>query len=240
MERDIESFLVYLQETKKMSENTMVSYHRDLNKLMQFLSDRTVYASQDITITHLESYVLYLEQKGFASASISRMVASVKAFFRYLVRQGIVTEDCAQDLRAPKVEKKEKTSATSEELFLLLEQPSDQTSKGIRDRAMMELLYATGINVSDLIALKMADINMKLGCVTCRNKTHSFGRETQMALAKYLSNARMGFMKEADCDLLFVNCSGGRMSRQGFWKLLKGYAREAGIQTDITSYMIRK
>lgn len=239
MEHDIEQFLVYLQETKKMSENTKVSYHRDLNKLMQYLSEKNIYASQNITVTHLESYVLYLEQKGFAPASISRMVASVKAFFRYLVRQGIVLKDYAQDLRAPKVEKKEKTHATSEELLLLLQQPSEQTSKGIRDRAMMELLYATGINVSDLIALKLADVNMKLGCVTCRNKTHSFGRETQMALARYLSNARNGFMKE-ESDLLFVNCSGGMMSRQGFWKLLKSYARAAGIQTDITSYMIRK
>lgn len=240
MERDIEQFLVYLQDTKKMSENTRVSYRRDLNKLKQYLSERAVYTPQEITITHLESYVLYLEQKGFAPASISRMVASVKAFFRYLVRQGSLLKDYAQDLKAPKVEKKEKKEATSEELLLLLQQPSDQTSKGIRDRAMMELLYATGINVSDLIALRMSDVNLKIGCVTCRNKTLSFGRETQMAIARYLSHARDSFVKNGESELLFVNCSGGMMSRQGFWKLLKLYAKAAGIQKDITSYMIRK
>lgn len=240
MEREIEQFLVYMQEIKKMSENTRVSYKRDLNKLVQFLNRRGITECSGITITHLESFILELEQQGFATASVSRMVASVKAFFRFLLKNGCIREDCSELLRAPKVEKKEKAQLASDELFLLLEQPSDSTDKGIRDRAMMELLYATGIRVSDLIHLQLSDVNLKLGCVTCRQQTISFGRETQMILARYISNVRDHFVKSAPSDLLFLNCSGGEMSRQGFWKLMKGYAKDAGIQVDVTSNMIRK
>lgn len=240
MEREIEKFLVYMQETKKMSENTRVSYKRDLNKLIGYLMDRGITDPAEITVTHLESFVLGLEQKGFAAASVSRMIASIKSFFRYMMKSGRIKEDCSELLKSPKVEKKEKSQLSTDDLFKLLEQPSEETDKGIRDRAMMELLYATGIRVSDLIALKVSDVNLKLGCVTCRQQTISFGRETQVALAKYISNARDSFVKKSQSELLFLNCSGGLMSRQGFWKLLKGYAKTAGIQADITSNMIRK
>jgi len=240
MEREIDKFLAYMQETKKMSENTRVSYKRDLKKLVQFMEQRGINEPVGITITHLESFVLELEQQGFAAASVSRMIASIKAFFRYLVRSGIVIEDCAELLKSPKVEKKPKEQLAADDLFKLLEQPSENTDKGIRDRAMMELLYATGIRVSDLINLHVSDVNLKLGCVTCRQQTISFGRETQMALAKYISKARDSFTKKTESELLFLNCSGGLMSRQGFWKLMKGYAKAAGIQADITSNMIRK
>lgn len=240
MEHELESFLVYIQEEKKMSENTRMSYKRDLKKLVRYLEGKSVENPGDITITHLESFVLNLEQQGFATASVSRMIASIKAFYKYLIKSGQVVADCSETLKAPKVEKKQKESLTSEELFRLLDQPSKDTDKGIRDRAMMELLYATGIRVSDLITLCLEDVNLKLGCVTCRQQMISFGRETQLALAKYISSARDSFVKGTDSQLLFLNCSGGIMSRQGFWKLMKGYAKAAGIQTDITSNMIRK
>lgn len=240
MERELENFLVYMQETKKMSENTRISYKRDLNKLLEYLSAKGIEKLQDVTITQLESYMLYLEQTGFAAATISRMTASVKAFFKFLLKCGTIDTDCSELLRAPKVEKKQKEQLTSDELFRLLDQPSETTDKGIRDRAMMELLYATGIRVSDLISLELSDVNLKLGCVTCREQVYSFGRETQVALARYISNARGSFIKQSESELLFLNCSGSLMSRQGFWKLMKGYARAAGIQADITSNMIRK
>lgn len=240
MERELEKFLVYMQEIKKMSENTIVSYKRDLNKLVQFMTKKGIENPVDVTITHLESYVLYLEQQNFAAASVSRMIASVKAFFRYLLKSGQIVTDYSEVLKAPKVEKKKKEQLSMDELFRLLEQPSKETDKGIRDRAMMELLYATGIRVSDLINLHLSDVNLKLGCVTCRQRTISFGRETQVALARYISGTRDSFVRGTQSELLFLNCSGGLMSRQGFWKLMKSYAKEAGIQTDITSNMIRK
>lgn len=240
MNFDIDLFLDYMQETKKLSENTRVSYQRDLNKLNRYLEEKGIQKPADITVTQLESYVLYLEQQGFAAASISRMLASMKAYFRYLLRSGVISVDCAEHIKAPKVEKKEKEQLSAEEVFLLLDQPSKDTDKGIRDRAMMELLYAAGIRVSDLISLKVEDLNLKLGCVTCRQKTISFGRETQVALAKYISGVREHFIKDFDSGLLFLNCSGGSMSRQGFWKLMKSYAKAAGIEKEITSNMIRK
>lgn len=240
MKFEVESFLDYMQETKMLSENTRVSYRRDLNKLGRYLETKGVQRPADITVTLLESYVLYLEQEGFAASSVSRMLASMKAYFRYLLQNGTISYDCAQQIKAPKVEKKEKEQLSAEEVFRLLDQPSKETDKGIRDRAMMELLYATGIRVSDLISLKMDDLNLKLGCVTCRQKTISFGRETQVALARYISGVREHFIKEWDTGLLFLNCSGGGMSRQGFWKLMKAYAKAAGIEKEITSNMIRK
>lgn len=240
MEHSMEQFLVYIQETKKQSENTTVSYRRDLRKLADYLSAKGIEKVADVTVTHLESYMLYLEQQGFAPASVSRMIASMKAYFKYLVKQGEITTDCAEKIKAPKVEHKEQELITRNEVFALLEQPPLDTEKGIRDRAMMELLYATGIRVSDVIALHVSDVNLKLGYVTCRNQTVSFGRETQKILAKYMTDAREGLLKKENTDLLFPNCSGGSMSRQGFWKLMKTYAKAAGIQKDITSNMIRK
>lgn len=241
MEREVEKFLVYLEETKKKSENTRVSYQRDLNKLIRHLREKNIVKVEQISVTHLESFILHMEQQGFAAATISRMIASIKAFYRYLVKQGVVQEDCAENLKGPRVEKKEKKEElSSDEVFRLLEQPAKDTYKGIRDRAMLELLYATGIRVSDLINLKMSDINQKIGCVTCRQQTFDYGRETQRALAKYISKARKSIMKKGESDVLFVNCSGTVMSRQGFWKILKAYAKEAGITTDITTSMIRK
>lgn len=240
MEQSMERFLVYIQETKKMSENTRVSYKRDLNKLVGYLSDRGIGQISEVTVTHLESYVLYLEQQGFAAASVSRMIASMKAFFKYLLKQGEISTDCAEQIKAPKVEHRERAQASDNDVMALLEQPSKSTDKGMRDRAMMELLYATGIRVSDLITLQVSDVNLKLGCVTCRNRTVSFGRETQKALAKYMSDARDGLLKKTESQLLFPNCSGGSMSRQGFWKLMKTYAKSAGIEADITSNMIRR
>lgn len=243
MEREVEKFLVYLEETKKKSENTRASYKGDLNKLIRHLSEKNIVSFEQITITHLESFILYMEQQGFAAATISRMIASIKAFYRYLVKQGIVLEDCAETLKGPKVEKKTETKTeeiSSNDVFILLEQPANNTDKGIRDRAMLELLYATGIRVSDLINLRMSDINQKLGCVTCRQKTFDYGRETQKVLAKYISKARKSILKQNKSEMLFVNCSGTGMSRQGFWKMMKAYAKEAGISTEITTSMIRK
>ena len=240
MEYVMEEFLVDLQETKHISENTRVSYKRDLCKLIKYFQEHGLHEPAEVTITDLESYVLYLEQNGFAAASVSRMVASMKAFFKYMAKKKLIAEDISDSLRSPKVEKKKKAQLSVEEVFKLLEQPAKDTDKGIRDRAMMELLYATGIRVSDLISLQLSDINLKLGCVNCRDKMISFGRETQVALAKYISEARAAFIKKSDSPLLFLNCSGTPMSRQGFWKLLKGYAKEAGIQADITTNMIRK
>ncbi len=239
MEHELEKFIEYITNEKRMSVNTALSYKRDLKKLCKYESEHGVDSVEQITSTNLTSFILYMEQQGFSPATISRTVASVKSFVAYLVNEKKLNEDISVVLKAPKVEKKKHTPLTSEEVFRLLYQPDINKDKGIRDKAMLELLYCTGIRVTQLISLKVEDINLKLGYVKCDQQNIQIGREAQMALAKYITEARSSFVKNGDKSLLFYNCSGSEMSRQGFWKMLKGYAKQAGIESEITPYTVR-
>lgn len=239
----IQSFIQYLHNTKKSSGNTEVSYERDLKKLDQFLREQGIDDVTQVTATNLNSYMLYMERRRFAPSTVSRSVASIRAFYQYLVKIKEISENPSESLHPPKVEKKMPEILTVEEVDLLLAQPKGNTPKGMRDRAMLELLYATGIRVSELIHLELSDVNLQLGFLTCRESGRErmvpFGSVAKKALQAYLTEARPGFVKEEDCPLLFTNCSGKVMSRQGFWKILKGYAVAAGIQADITPHTLR-
>lgn len=239
----IQGFIQYLHNTKKSSGNTEVSYERDLRKLSQFLSDQGIEDITQVTATNLNSYMLYLERKRFAPSTVSRSVASIRAFYQYLVKTQEISENPSEGLHPPKVEKKLPEILTVEEVDLLLAQPNAETPKGMRDRAMLELLYATGIRVSELVHLVLSDVNMSLGFLTCRDSGKEriipFGSVAKKALQTYLTEARPGFVTEESGDLLFTNCSGKMMSRQGFWKILKSYANAAGIQADITPHTLR-
>lgn len=239
----IQSFIQYLHNTKKSSGNTEVSYERDLKKLDQFLREQGIDDVTQVTATNLNSYMLYMERRRFAPSTVSRSVASIRAFYQYLVKIKEISENPSESLHPPKVEKKMPEILTVEEVDLLLAQPKGNTPKGMRDRAMLELLYATGIRVSELIHLELSDVNLQLGFLTCRESGRErmvpFGSVAKKALQAYLTEARPGFVKEEDGPLLFTNCSGKVMSRQGFWKILKGYAGAAGIQADITPHTLR-
>lgn len=244
MEDVIQKFIRYLHKTKKASNNTEVSYERDLKKLQRYMEEEQhVTEWSEVTITNLNSYMLYLEREKFAASTISRNVASVRAFYQYMCKKGIVRDDISEELRPPKIEKKMPDILTVQEVDLLLKQPALETPKGIRDKAMLELLYATGIRVSELIHLKCEDVNMKMSYIRCseRNKEQiiPFGNTAKQAMALYLEKGRKELTKDKDCDELFVNCSGKAMSRQGFWKVLKGYAKDAGIDVDITPQTLR-
>ncbi|MGI6071082.1 MAG: site-specific tyrosine recombinase XerD [Blautia sp.] len=243
MESAIQDFIDYLHKTKKTSRNTEISYRRDLKKMIQFMENHDVEEVSGVTATQLKSYILYMEREKFASSTVSRSVASIRAFFQYLYREGRIDTDVSGELKPPKVEKKAPEILTVEEVDLLLAQPDKDTPKGIRDRAMLELLYATGMRVSELIHLKLSDINLSLGYVTCseggRERIIPFGSVCKKALARYLGKARESFLHGKETDILFTNCSGGTMSRQGFWKVLKGYAASAGIVGDITPHTLR-
>ena len=244
MEDVIQKFIRYLHKTKKASNNTEVSYERDLKKLQRYMEEEQhVTEWSEVTITNLNSYMLYLEREKFAASTISRNVASVRAFYQYMCKKGIVRDDISEELRPPKIEKKMPDILTVQEVDLLLKQPALETPKGIRDKAMLELLYATGIRVSELIHLKCEDVNMKMSYIRCseRNKERiiPFGNTAKQAMALYLEKGRKELTKDKDCDELFVNCSGKAMSRQGFWKVLKGYAKDAGIDVDITPQTLR-
>ena len=243
MKCEIQEFISYLHNTKGTSHNTEVSYERDLRKLEQFLEGRGIFQIGQVTPTILNAYLMELEQNHFAPSSISRNVASIRAFFHYYCQKNGLRENPADVLKAPKIEKKMPGILTVDEVDLLLSQPKLNTAKGLRDRAMLELLYATGIRVSELISLKISDLNLRLGYLTCtggeKERAIPFGSTAKRAVEEYLTHAREKLLAGKESDLLFLNCSGKSMSRQGFWKVLKSYAASAGIQQDITPHTLR-
>lgn len=243
MVNEIEAFIRYLSDIKKTSKNTVVSYHRDLIQMSVFLEDKGIREVGKVTKTSLNSYILFLEKEGKAATTISRLLASMKAFFHYELTEGRIRKNPAELIRAPKVQKKTPAILSVDEISRLLSQPSDRTPKEIRDKAMMELLYATGIRVTELISLKAGDVNMSIGFITCRDNGKErmipFGKAAKLSLSCYLEDAREILMKNKASDWLFTNCSGGQMSRQGFWKIIKYYGEKAGIQADITPHTLR-
>lgn len=243
VEDQIQSFILYLHNVKHTSENTELSYHRDLNKVKAYLEEQGITDIKKVTSTTLNSYVLYMEKNKFSAATISRSIASLKAFYHYLYREGSVTEDAAEQLHAPRIEKKMPAILSMDEVVRLLEQPSGDSPKEIRDKAMLELLYATGIRVTELITLKKSDVNLQLGYIICRDASKErvipFGNAAKDALIRYLNESRAVLIHDPDSEYLFANCSGKPMSRQGFWKLIKSYAKKAGIVEDITPHTLR-
>ena len=238
----INEFVDYLSNVKRASKNTIASYKRDLLKLNRFLTDSECNEVDKITSTNLNSYVLMIEKQGMSTATVSRNIASVKAFFLYLLKQGVISEDPSETLKPPKIEKKTPMILTIEEINLLLEQPNGTTPKEIRDKAMLELLYATGMRVSELINLKVDDVNLSMNYLQCHDESKDriipFTNETKEALENYLKNARE-VMCKGEQQFLFTNCQGSPMTRQGFWKIIKYYSAKAGIKKDITPHTIR-
>lgn len=243
MENEINAFISYLHNVKKMSNNTEMSYRRDLEKVRLFLETRGIMDVRKASAEDLQEYIGSLEEQHFAAATVSRNIASIKAFFHYLESEGILSEDISGVLKAPKIEKKIPEILSMEEVVRLLEQPSGNTPKEIRDKAMLELLYATGIRVSELISLQLTDVNMRTGSIICRDRNKEriipFGKAAKKALTKYLNGTREEMLENKKADALFVNCSGQPMSRQGFWKLIKYYAKKADIKADITPHTLR-
>ena len=243
MESYIREFVGYLQEVKQKSKNTQLSYARDLKKLNMYCAARGIESVALITEEILGEYLEHLQQDGMKPATISRNIASVKAFFLYLLEQKAVNYDPAFKLKAPKIEKKIPAILSMDETVRLLEQPSGSNPKELRDRAMLELLYATGIRVSELISLKVSDLNLSLQYMICRDANKErmipFGDVARDSVKKYLNFGRPQMVKNDDTDILFTNCSGHPMSRQGFWKLIKGYGKMAGIEGDLTPHTLR-
>ena len=243
MEKEINSFISYLHNIKKTSNNTELSYKRDLEKLQHFMYEKGIKDIREVTEQDMASYVKYLEDGNFANATISRNIASLKAFYHYLLGEGIVDEDVSEKLKSPKIEKKMPEIMSPDEVVRLLEQPSGNSAKEIRDKAMLELLYATGIRVTELITLRVSDVNMQLDFVICRDANKErvipFGPAAKTALRRYLDGTRESMIEDKKSNILFANCSGQPMSRQGFWKLIKYYAKKADIKADITPHTLR-
>lgn len=243
MTQEIQQFIEYLHNEKNTSSNTEVSYERDLRKMSQYLAKHGIVKADAVTFETLNSYLLSLEKDGRKASTISRSIASMKAFFHYLQMLDQVKTNPAESLKAPKIEKRTPAILSTDEADLLLEQPNGDSPKDLRDKAMLELLYATGIRVSELISLKVEDVNLQMECLTCtdlhKERIVPFGDVAKKALERYLENGRPKFVGDENCEWLFTNCSGQPMSRQGFWKLIKYYGKKAGITSEITPHTLR-
>ena len=243
MRGEVDRFEQYLREVKQASENTVQSYRRDLMQMITYLEEKEIREAAKVTKTSLHGHILHMEEQGKAATTISRMMAAMKAFFNYECMQACIRRNPAESLHAPKVEKKAPVVLSVDQVSALLAQPSGQTPKEIRDKAMLALLYATGIRVSELIGIQMEDINMNIGFLVCRDgereRTIPFGRSAKAALEEYLEHARNELLRGKGSDYFFVNCTGGAMSRQGFWKIIKYYGEKAGIEEDITPHTLR-
>lgn len=232
----------FLKTEKRASANTVSSYLRDIHQFAAAMESKGVDLVQVVT-REVEEYANSLIKRGKSPATVTRSVASIKSFYTCLMEKGYVSGNPAKGVAPAKVERKLPQVLTSKEVELFLEQPECTDLKGFRDRAMLELLYATGIRVSELIELDVDDLNLPGGVLKCFSK----GKERIIplyptairALGEYINNVRPQLVDSADETALFVNMSGERMSRQGFWKLIKHYQEKAGIQKDITPHTLR-
>lgn len=243
MENALRDFLMYMEDVKNASQNTLLSYKNDIMKLIHYLGKQNITDIEKISETSLNSYVLDMERIGMSPATVSRNIASIKSFTIYLIKKGKLHQDPTERMKSPKVEKKPPHTLSLEEVNSLLEQPKMDTIKGMRDKAMLELLYATGIRVSELISLKVDDINLKNRYIVCCSSKNErmipFGAMAKQALDIYFQNSREKFPKHKGEDFCFMNVSGEPMSRQGFWKIIKAYGKSAGITHEITPQILR-
>lgn len=239
----VKEYTSFMTDIRHKSLNTVESYKRDVTQYISYLDGTGVTDISSTTKTTVLSYLLYLQKEGRASSTVSRTLASLRSYYLCMMQNGVVKSNPTSNLEAPHVEKKIPKILSGEEVELLLEQPKNCDNKGIRDKAMLELLYATGIRVSELINLDVSDVNVPMSFVRCKGgkkeRIIPMGHQAKDALENYINNVRKYMVKDENETALFVNCSGARLSRQGFWKLIKYYQHIAGIETDITPHTLR-
>ena len=239
----IADYRTWLQEEKHASDNTLSSYLRDINQFKTWLLGAGSPDLRRVKKDTINEYMLYLSGAGKSPATITRCTASLKSFYAYMLGRGAVKPNPAKNIAALKVERKCPEILTNKEVELFLEQPKCVDEKGYRDHAMLELLYATGIRVSELIGLDVGDVNLAGGFIRCRSKTREriipLYRTAIKALRDYITEIRPRIISGPDEQALFVNMNGGRMSRQGFWKIIKYYQEKAEISKDITPHTLR-
>lgn len=242
MEKQIKLFLEFLQNDKKLSDNTLQSYRRDIAQFQKYIDGKqTSYTKADEEV--IKEYLEYLQNIGKKASTISRNLASIRSFYQFLLRTKKVKEDPTISLQSPKIEKRVPCILTASEVELLLDQPKDVDLKGTRDKAMLEFAYATGMRVTEIISLNINDINIEEGYVVCKAGTKQrnipLGSLALKALKEYVEEARPYIVKNDSTESLFVNINGKRLTRQGFWKIVKYYKEQAHITKDITPHVLR-
>ena len=242
MDKQVELFLEFIRDEKKLSDNTLQSYQRDIVQYMQYIDNNRLNFYK-VKEENIRDYFKHLEELNKKASTISRNLASIRAFYQFLKRNKKVKKDPTQEIQAPKIEKKVPNILTSKEVELLLEQPKNIDLKGIRDKAMLEFAYATGMRVTEIISLNIEDVNIEDGYVKCKTsekeRSIPLGSMALKALREYIEKARLVMIKDEDNKALFVNVNGRRLTRQGFWKIVKYYKEQAHIAKDITPHVLR-
>ena len=233
----------YLTKVKQASGNTVASYLRDIRQFAGWLHEEEETEVVDATQLHIHSFLSHLESEGRSAATRSRALASLKNFYGYVVSAGFLGESPVKEVKVDRGEKKLPQILTSREIELLLAQPASVDPKGIRDKAMLEVMYATGIRVSELIGLDIGDVYLDTGIIKCQSgkktRTVPLYPEALKALTLYIREVRSSLLADPGEQALFVNIGGARMSRQGFWKILKHYQSTARIEKEITPHTLR-
>lgn len=243
---ELDKFINYLKNEKRTADNTCEAYRRDINAFSVFVKEKGGSDIDSATNTDVVSYLMELKNTGKSMATVNRRLASLRAYYKYLIKENKLNTNPAEDIKSPKIKRKELDYLTVEEVEILLDSPDD-TIKGIRDKAILELMYATGIRVSELIELKVSEVNLRMGFVTCngqhgRARIVPMGKYARQALDTYINKSRKGLIRDKDEDSsapLFVNYRGEAFTRQGLWKILKQYGEKTGLEDRITPHILR-
>ena len=242
MEKQIKLFLEFLENDKKLSANTLQSYKRDILQYQDYI-DKNRLNYLKINYADIEKYFEYLKSENKKTSTISRNLATIRSFYQFLVRTKKIRKDPTAGVHSPKVEKKVPNILTSKEVELLLDQPKEMDLKGIRDKAMLEFAYATGMRVTEIISLNIKDVNLQESYVVChsglKERNIPLGSLSLKALEDYIVKARPILIKDEKVDALFVNINGKRLTRQGFWKIVKYYKEQAHITKELTPHVLR-
>lgn len=245
MDDYVQDFLHYLIVEKKLTKNTVTAYRQDLTSYIRFLvKENSIQSLEDVERSHITNYLAYLQKQGRAMTSIARTVSSVKSFHQFLYRDEQVDRDVTVHIETPKMERKLPRVLSQSEVESLLAQPDESTAFGLRNKAMLELLYATGIRVSELTQLNLNDIYIDIGFLKTIGKGNKerlipIGSLAQKAILHYLNEARPQIVRNTQEQALFLNRLGSRLTRQGFWKIIKRLAIDANIQKDLTPHTLR-
>ncbi len=250
MKEDIDSFLSYLAVEKGFSENTVVAYRNDLYQLASFIEEEAAKRSlapswADFSRQGMLSYLLNLNERGYVATTKARKVAAAKSFFKFMVAEGNIKDDPMQNIGSPKMGKSLPKPISVSQAMLLLEQPAKlSTPEAKRDRAMLELLYASGMRVSELVSLNLGDVNIDSGDVRCFGKGHKeriipIAPRAVLTIKEYLQEGRPRLARADTEQALFLNARGERLTRQGLWQIIKGYAKSTGLGAEITPHTLR-
>ncbi len=240
----IEQFLSYISVEKGMADNTLSSYKRDLDRFADYLKSKKIDSIDKIQRQMINSFMMAEKDRGLGSNSISRELACIKSFFKFLLKENIIKEDAATIIESPKLWKKLPSTLNIDEVVILLNAPNVRDIMEIRDKACLELMYATGMRVSELVNLKMDDINMDVGFVKCFGKGSKerivpFGKKAKESIQRYLEKSRPKFLKKNISNFLFLTRLSKPMSRQSFWKIIKRYVKIAKIKKKVTPHSLR-